>query len=69
MSRAALLEMLCGRSDLDLKGVPGMSADELRTHVRGAIENDFAAGRLVVVDGWMLAETEVVLSALVALPA
>jgi hypothetical protein len=41
--------------------------EDLVEHVRAAAAGDFAAGTVVVVDGWRLARTEAALSALVAL--
>jgi hypothetical protein len=41
--------------------------DGLRQHLRGRIEEDFDSGRTVQLHGWVLAETEARMCALVAL--
>lgn len=56
------------RTQLSIGGHDG-SADGLRRAVRTAIADDFAASRTVLVDGWVLAETECRLCALTALAA
>lgn len=48
--------------DLDIK-----DTESARRYLAGRREMDFAAGLVVVVDGWVLAETEAQLSALAAL--
>lgn len=48
-------------------GRPASSQASLRRLIRIAVAQDFGAGRMIPVDGWMLAETEVRLCALAAL--
>ncbi|HYM32604.1 MAG TPA: hypothetical protein VEU47_14965 [Candidatus Cybelea sp.] len=48
-------------------GAARLDATGLKAAVRAACANDFAAGRTIDVAGWILAETEVRLYALVAL--
>ena len=55
----ALLRLLRPLGDPEL-----LARDELGTRVRRAVREDFAQGRVVLVDGWYLSETEARLCAL-----
>jgi hypothetical protein len=62
-SRSHLIERL---GAVDRAGGGSPSGDELRRRIDEARRADFAAGRIVRVDGWVLAETEARCCALVA---
>jgi hypothetical protein len=58
---------VCGRLAADLGAVPGMDAATLRRRLASCIADDFGAGRVETVDGWILARTELRLAALATL--
>jgi hypothetical protein len=61
-----LIELVIG-ADGDPPAIRDMSDPELRAWLRGRLARDFATERIVKLDGWLLAATEVRLCALVAL--
>ena len=62
---ATLLERLCG-STAQRERLARLPADELRAILDARIRQDFTEGRTRLVDGWVLAETEARLYAILA---
>ena len=60
------LAALCAERDTGMPALCRRDREELRAWVAGAIREDFAAGRIVDLNGWQLAETEATLCAVVA---
>lgn len=55
------------RRDLGLDGGRTISAVDLGLDLQAAVRDDYALGRVIVLDGWMLSLTETRAAALVAL--
>jgi len=64
---ARLRERILADLGLDADAAAASADRELRERLRHRVRADFAAGRIVKLDGWILSLTEVRLSALVAL--
>ena len=62
----AWLDALCTARNSEVAALCRCGREELRAWADAAIREDFAAGRVVDLDGWQLAETEVTLCAVVA---
>ncbi len=60
------LAALCAARGTQVTALCRCGREELRAWVNEAIREDFAAGRMVDLDGWQLAETEATLCAVVA---
>ncbi len=60
------LSALCAARSAHMSTLCQCGREELRAWVDKAIREDFAAGRMVDLDGWQLAETEATLCAVVA---
>ncbi len=64
---AEWLARLCSKRGTDLDALCRCGQAERHAWIDRAIREDFAAGRVVDVQGWQLSETEVTLCALVAM--
>jgi hypothetical protein len=64
---AGLLDLLCAPMSQALRSPAAIEGYALEDLLRTRKMDDFAAGRVVLIDGWMLSETEARLCALVAL--
>ena len=60
------LAALCAERGTGMPALCRFARKDLRAWVDGAIREDFAAGRIVDLDGWQLAETEATLCAVAA---
>ena len=60
------LAALCDGRGTDVSALCRCGREEQRAWFDGAVREDFAAGRMVDLDGWQLAETEATLCAVVA---
>ena len=61
------VETLISRLDMTSEDFERKASGELRSEIRAKISDDFSAGRTVLVEGWVLGDTEARLCALAAL--
>lgn len=67
--RHGLVNRILDDLQMEIAEAPRAGTGEIRKRLARRIQGDFAAGRTVILDGWLLTQTEVRLCALAALQA